>query len=177
MGRSDEAKLTADEALRIAQASGDAWMISMAAWARALAAGSAEEMRARIDAAAPLLAGAGNAHGLNSLYCIAIDSALRRGCDAEAAMYLDRSTPLARHLQQPSHWLHALNNVGLVALLRDDSAAADEAFRQALRLSHDLGWSPRSPHRPCRGRRGSGAGRASRTTGRRSRRAFLRDRR
>ena len=49
MGRYDEAKLTADEALRIAHASGDAWMIAMAAWARALAADSAEERRARID--------------------------------------------------------------------------------------------------------------------------------
>ena len=142
MGRSDEAELTAEEALRIAQASGDAWMIAMAAWARALAAGSTEEWRARIEEAAPLLAGVGNAHNLNALYCIAVESALRRGCDAEAAMYLDRSTPVARQLQQPSHWLHALNNVGLVALLRDDSAAADEAFREALPLSHDLGWSP-----------------------------------
>ena len=60
----------------------------------------------------------------------------------EAAMYLDRSIPLARHLQQPSRSLHALNQIGLAALLRDDSAAADEAFREALPLSHDLGWSP-----------------------------------
>ena len=142
IGRSDEAKLTADEALRIAQASGDAWMIAMAAWARALAADSAEEWRARIDEAAPLLAGVGNAHHLNALYCIAVTSAWRRGCDAEAAMYLNRSIPLARHLQQPSHWLHALNHIGLAALLRDDSAAADEAFREALTLSHDLGLSP-----------------------------------
>ena len=142
IGRSDEAKLTADEALRIAQASGDAWMIAMAAWARALAAGSAEERRARIDEAAALLAGVGNAHHLNALYCIAVTSALRRGCDAEAAMYLDRSSPLARHLQQPSRWLHTLNHIGLAALLRDDSAAADEAFREALTLSHDLGLSP-----------------------------------
>jgi len=45
IGRPDEAKLTADEAFRIAQASGDAWMIAMAAWARALAAGSATLQR------------------------------------------------------------------------------------------------------------------------------------
>ena len=102
IGRSDAAKLTADEALGIAQASRDAWTIAMAAWARALTAGSAEEWRARIDEAAPLLAGVGNAHNLNALYCLAVGSAWRRGCDAEAAMYLDRSIPLARHLQQPS---------------------------------------------------------------------------
>ena len=88
IGRSDEAKLAADEALRIAQASGDAWTIAMAAWARALAAGSTEEWRARIDEAAPLLAGVGNAHNLNALYCLAVGSAWSRGCDAEAAMYL-----------------------------------------------------------------------------------------
>ena len=142
MGRSDEAKLTADEALRSAHASGDAWMIAMAAWARALAAGSTEEWRARIDEAAPLLAGVGNAHGLHGLYCIAVMSAWRRGCDAEAAMYLDRSVPLARQLQQPSRWMCELNHIGLAALLRDDSAAADQAFREALTCSHELGWSP-----------------------------------
>jgi hypothetical protein len=56
-------------------------------------------------------------------------------------MYLTRCIPLARQLHQPSRWLHALSNIGLAALLRDDSAAADEAFREALPLSHDLGLS------------------------------------
>ena len=142
IGRSDEAKLTADEALRIAQASGDAWMIAMAAWARAIAADSAEEWRARTDEAAPLLAAVGNTYHLNALYRIAVTSAWRRGCDAEAAMYLDRTIPLARQQQQPSHWLHALNHIGLAALLRDDSAAADDAFREALTVGHDVGLSP-----------------------------------
>ena len=142
IGRSDDAKLTADEALKTAQASGDAWMISMAAWARAFAAGSVDEFRARVDEAAPLLAGVGNAHHLNALYCSATRSAWREGRDAEAAIYLERSIPPARRLQQPSRWLHTLNQIGLAALLRDDSAAADEAFREALPLSHDLGWSP-----------------------------------
>ncbi len=98
IGRSDEAKLTADEALRIAQASGDAWMIAMAAWARALAAGSAEEWRARIDEAAPLLAGVGNAHNLNALYCIAADSALAqrlrcRGCHVSRSLHPPGAPP------------------------------------------------------------------------------------
>ena len=57
-------------------------------------------------------------------------------------MYLERSIPVARQLQQPSQWLHTLNHIGLAALLRDDTAAADEAFREALTLSHDLGLSP-----------------------------------
>jgi hypothetical protein len=35
-----------------------------------------------------------------------------------------------------------LNHIGLAALLRDDSAAAEQAFREALTCSHDLGWSP-----------------------------------
>jgi predicted ATPase/DNA-binding SARP family transcriptional activator len=142
IGRSDEAKLTADEALRTAQASGDAWTIAMAAWARALTAGSAEELRTRIDEAAPLLAGVGNAYHLHALLCIAVTFAWRRGRDAEAAMYLDRAIPLARRLHQPSRWLHMLDHIGLAALLRGDSAAADDAFREALTLSHDLGFSP-----------------------------------
>ena len=142
IGRSGEAELTAEEALRTAQASGDAWMIAMAAWARAFAAGSPEEWRARIDEAAPLLAGVGNEHSLNALYCIAITSAWRRGCDAEAARYLDRKIPLTRNVQQPSRWLNTLSHIGLAALLRDDSAAADQAFREALTLSHDLSLSP-----------------------------------
>jgi tetratricopeptide (TPR) repeat protein len=142
MGRYDEAKLTVDEALRIAHASGDAWMIAMVAWARTFVADSLEEWRARIDEAAPLLAGVGNAHHLNALYCSATLLAWRGGHDAEAAVYLDRSIPPARRLQQPSRWLHTLNQIGLAALLRDDPPAADEAFREALPLSHDLGLSP-----------------------------------
>jgi predicted ATPase/DNA-binding SARP family transcriptional activator len=144
MGWSDEAELTAEETLRTAQASGAEWMIAMAAWARAFAAGSTEEWHARIDEAAPLLASVGNVHNLHGLYCIAADSALQKGCDAEAVTYLDRCISLARDLQQPSHALHALNQIGLAALLRDDSAGADEAFREALPLSHDLGLSPQN---------------------------------
>ena len=57
-------------------------------------------------------------------------------------MYLDRSVPLARRLQQPSRWVAELNHIGLAALLRDDSAAADDAFREALTVGHEVGLSP-----------------------------------
>jgi len=137
-GRPDEARPTADEALATAQASGDAWTIAMCAWARALAAGNADELRERIDEAASLLAGVGNAYSLATLLCLAVDLAFERGSDAEAAMYLDRAVPAARRLDQPHRWLPMLKHIGLVALLRGDSAAADGAFREALTLSHDL---------------------------------------
>ena len=90
----------------------------MAAWARALAAGSADELRDRIDEAASLLAGVGNALPLDALFRIAAGSALRRGWDADAAMYLQRAVPLARQLDQPYHWMHVRGNIGLAALLR-----------------------------------------------------------
>jgi predicted ATPase/DNA-binding SARP family transcriptional activator len=142
-GQGEEASRDADEALAIARASGDAWTTAMAAWAWALAAIGAEEFRTRLEEAARLLTGVGNAYHLHAMLCTAVTSAWRRGRDAEAIMYLARAVPLARGLPQPSRRLHMLDDVGLAALLRADTAAAEEAFREALTLSQDLGFGPR----------------------------------
>jgi hypothetical protein len=110
----------------------------MCAWARTFTAGDADELRERIEDAAALLAGVGNAYSLATLLCMAVDHAWQRGCDAEATMYLDRSVLAARRLEQPDRWLPVLGHMGLAALLRGDTAAADEAFREALTLSNEF---------------------------------------
>ena len=157
IGRSNEAKLTADEALRIAQASGDAWMIAMAAWARTLAADSAEEWRARIDEAAPLLAGVGNDNHLNALYCIAVMSAWRSGLRC-------RGGHVSQSLHPPG--APAATALPLAARAQPHRAGRTLARRQRSRRrgvprSADaqprLGLEPPArPHRPCCGRRGQG---------------------
>jgi predicted ATPase/DNA-binding SARP family transcriptional activator len=138
VGRRDAGRPTADEALATARASGDAWIIAMAAWARTLPADGADELRERTDAAASLLAKAGNAYHLATLFSFAVGMAWRRGSDADALMYLDRAVPAARRLQQPYRWMCVLNDVGLAALLQGDTAAAEERFREAHALSQEL---------------------------------------
>jgi hypothetical protein len=91
-----------------------------------------------VDEAVTVLAGVGNAYHQHALLCVAVTLAWRKGSDAEAIMFLERAVPLARRLPQPSRWLHMLDHVGLAALLRGDTAAADEAFREALTLSREL---------------------------------------
>jgi len=137
-GQPDEARPIADAALATARASGDAWTTAMCAWARTFTAGDADELRERTDEAAALLARVGNAYSLATLLCMAVDHAWQRGCDAEATMYLDRSVSASRRLEQRDRWLPVLGHIGLAALLRGDTAAAAEAFREALTLSHDL---------------------------------------
>ena len=102
--------------------------------------GQRRELRERVDEAASLLADVAT-RTTCALYACG-GSAWRRGCDADAAAYLDRAVPLVR---QPASALPldaALRDIGVAALLRGDTAAADEAFREALTLSHDLGLSP-----------------------------------
>jgi hypothetical protein len=72
-GRPDEGRPIADEAIATARASGDPWTIAMCAWARTFASADADEMRERIDEAAGLLEGAGNAFSLaDTMSCMAV---------------------------------------------------------------------------------------------------------
>ena len=66
-GRLDVAATLADEALHWAKAAGDDWAIAVAAEVRALAAGSADELREHVDRAAALLDEAGNVYILAEL--------------------------------------------------------------------------------------------------------------
>jgi tetratricopeptide (TPR) repeat protein len=137
-GEPDVAAAVADEALACAKASGDAWTIAMASWARALAARSADELRHRVTQAASRLEGVGNAYHLATLFCNAAGSSLRRSWDDDATIYLQRAVPLVKKLDQPYLWMAVRCDVGLVALLVGDPEAANEAFREALTLSREL---------------------------------------
>ena len=135
-GRPEAAAPVADEALACANAAGDAWMIAIAAEARAMAAGSPDELRERVEQAASLLERVGNAHQLAGVFTYAAGAALGCGRDGDAAVYLQRALPLARELDQRSTWLRG--NVGLAALLAGDSETARDAFREELVLGRDL---------------------------------------
>ena len=100
--------------------------------------------------------GAGRAHRRDSAaadrrrQCLPLASAVvhrgplgvERNCDADASGISSAPRPSPRRLDQPSRWLHMLDDLGLAALLRGDATAADNAFREALTLSHDLGFGP-----------------------------------
>jgi hypothetical protein len=137
-GEPDVAAVAADEALACAKASGDSWTIAMAAWARAKAARSADELRDRVDEAASLLEWVGNAYQLATLFHDAAGSSLGRGWDGDATAYLQRAVPLMRQLDQPYQWMLLRGNVGFAALLAGDTEAAHDAFREELTLSRDL---------------------------------------
>ena len=130
----------------------------MAAWARALAARSADELRERVDQAASRLERVGNAYHLATLFHNAAGTCAAQRRDGDATMYLQRAVPLVRQLDQPYQWMLLRGNVGLAALLAGDTEAARDAFREELTLSRELVVAARrvrSPDRPRRGRGGS----------------------
>jgi serine/threonine-protein kinase PknK len=137
-GRRDVAAPLADEALSWARASGDPWWTAMAAWSRAMAAGSADELRERVEQAALLLEQAGNAYLHASVFQMAGYALLCRGCDREAVRYFQRSAPLVRRLNQPYVWMTLRGKAGFAELFNADTAAAREAFREALMLCREL---------------------------------------
>jgi predicted ATPase/DNA-binding SARP family transcriptional activator len=137
-GRSAIARPIADEALACAHVAGDAWTTAMAAWARAMTADDADELHERVEAAASLLADVGNGYHLASLFTNAVSLAWERGCDADADTYLARAVPLVRCLDQPFLWMCLLGDVAVAALLKGDTAAADDAFREMLTVSDEL---------------------------------------
>ena len=135
-GRPEAAAPVADEAFACAKTTGDVWLIANTAETRAMASGSPEELRARVEETAPLLERVGNVRRLVSLLTFAAGSALGHGHDGDAAAYLRRALPLARELDEHSTWLHG--NIGLAALLAGDLEPARDAFRELLTLGRDL---------------------------------------
>jgi hypothetical protein len=136
--RLDLASTLADEALACAQRTDDPWLIAMAAWARAHAAGSAVELRDRVDQAALLLEKAGNVDRLADVFHNAAYRALCYGCDRDANEFVDRATPLVRELDHPYDWMLLRGKAGLAALLSGDTETARHAFNEQLTLCREL---------------------------------------
>ena len=134
-GRRDVADAVADEALRWAHVADDDWAIAMAAFAKAIAADSAAELRERVDVAASLLEGAGNLYHLAGLLASAAYGALAKGDDRHASECVHRAIPITRELDNPYMWMLLSGNAGLAALLSGDTDAAREAFTEELRFS------------------------------------------
>ena len=141
-GQRAVASRVADEALACASASGDLWTIAMATWARAMAAGSADELRQRVDEAVHMLERAGNVWHLAALLGDAGEFSLSWGCDHDALRYLERATPLLREVGEPIPWMLLRGSFGLSALFTGDTEAARDAFREVLGLCHELGTLP-----------------------------------
>ena len=104
-GRADARRRPPTRRWPAPNAAGDAWMIAMAAWARAIAAGSAEELRERVDEAAPLLERVGNAYQLASLFTMPPV----RGVGTAAAMATRRvpatSAAAGARARSALHWM------------------------------------------------------------------------
>ena len=137
-GRLDLASAFAEQADVCARATGDPWLIAVAAYARALAAGDRRELRARVDRAASLLEQAGDAYHLADLFYYAGYRALSSGDDDDAAEFLARAVALTRELDDPFLWMLVRGKWGLAALFTDDTAGAAAAFREALELAREL---------------------------------------
>jgi predicted ATPase/class 3 adenylate cyclase len=147
-GRLDVAATLADEALSCASAAGDDWAIAMAAFARALAAKSATELRERVDRAASLLNEVGNVRRLADLLASAAYEALSKGSDHDAKDFLDRAVPIVHGLDDPLVSMLLRGNIALTALLTGETDAAREAFRDELRLSRAFVVLPFAPAGP-----------------------------
>jgi predicted ATPase len=137
-GRLGLASTLADEARACGQRADDPWLVAMAAWAHAHAAGSGAELRERVDHAASLLEETGNVDCLADVFHNAAYRALCHGCDRDATEYVDRATPLVRELDHPYLWMLVRGKAGLAALLNGETETALHAFDEQLTLCREL---------------------------------------
>jgi predicted ATPase len=135
--RPDLATGLADEALSLAQASGDRWLIALAVRTRAKMA-PATELRDRVEEAASLLLEVGDVFRLVGLLTGAAYGALWEASDRDAKDFAEAALPIARDLDHPFSWMLVQGNFGLAALLTGDTNAADHAFREELALCREL---------------------------------------
>jgi predicted ATPase/DNA-binding SARP family transcriptional activator len=133
-GRPEIASALAEEALCWARTAGDPWALAMAAWARALTAGRASDLRKRVEHAALLLEQAGNVFHRADVFHWAAYEALQQGRDRDAREFVDRAIPLVRELDKPFLSSLLLGKSGLAALFSGDTDAAQRAFREQLEL-------------------------------------------
>ena len=135
--RPDLATGLADEALSLAQESGDRWLIALAVRTRAKMA-PATELRERVEEAASLLLEVGNVFRLVGLLSGAAYGALWEASDRDAKDFAEAALPIARDLDHPFSWMLVRGNLGLAALLTGDTEAAGDAFREELALCREL---------------------------------------
>jgi predicted ATPase len=136
--RPDLAGGIADEALALAQATGDRWLIAQAVHIWATMAPTVEELRERVDRAASLLVEAGNVFQLVGHLGGAAYGALWEGSDRDARDWAESALPIARGLDHPFSWMFVQGNFGLAALLTGDTDAAADAFREELAVCREL---------------------------------------
>jgi hypothetical protein len=136
--RLDVADAIADEALRWARAADDKWEIAEASGAKAIAASSIADLRARVDRAASLLSDVGNVHQLASLLTDAAYAALCLGGDRDATDFAARATPITQALDSRYARMTNSGNLGLAALLTGETDTASHAFREELKLCRDM---------------------------------------
>jgi predicted ATPase/class 3 adenylate cyclase len=139
LGRFDVAEPFADAAFDWAMRARDDWLIARAAYAQAQVAPTIAELRKRVGRAASLLDQAGNVYQLARLLAGgAAYPALMLGSERDAKEYLARALAFVRALDDPFVWMTFRGNLGLAALLTGDTDAAEDAFRDELRLSREL---------------------------------------
>jgi predicted ATPase/class 3 adenylate cyclase len=135
--RPDLATALADEALSLAQASGDRWLIALAVRTRAKMA-PATQLRERVEEAASLLIEVGNIFRLVGLLTGAAYGALWEASNRDARDFAEAALPIARDLDHPFSWMLVQGNFGLATLLTGDTNAARDAFREELALCREL---------------------------------------
>ena len=126
----------------------DLWTIAMAACARAMAAGSAAELRERVDRGR-LAAGAGRQRlppRRPASHSARLSGAVQRLRRRRAPTSPTAPTPLApRARRSRSSGCSLRGNFGLAALFTGDTDAARDAFREELELCRELGRRCPSP--------------------------------
>ena len=143
LGRPDVARPLADEALEWATTAGDKCEVAVAALARAGVASTISELRERVDQAAALLDNVGYVYELAELLAgPAAYGSLLLSSDDDAKKYVDRATTIARGLDDPFVWIVIRGNLGLATLLTGDIEAAEDAFREELKLCRALAVLP-----------------------------------
>jgi hypothetical protein len=139
LGRLDVAEPLADAALDWAMTAHDDWLIARVAYVQACVAPTIAELRRRVDRAASLLDEAGNVYQLAGLLAgAAAYTALTLGSARDATEYVARALAFVRALDEPFIWMVFRGNLGLAALLSGDTDAAEDAFRDELRLCREL---------------------------------------
>jgi hypothetical protein len=134
----DRANTYADEAVYWAERSGDEWIIALAAECKAGVADTAEALRRDVPRAADLLERTGNAYQLADLLASSAYAAICHGDYEHARALVARAIPLTRALDSPYVWMLLSGNAGLAALFTEHLDEARDAFREELRVCHEI---------------------------------------